>query len=198
MMFCPSIQISPTFGFINPTRCLSNTLFPPPLRPMMASVSPRVTSRSTPRRISCWPMRFTRPRTSTIESTCRFCDDVVTICATRMFRSLIARRVNDVEQHREKEIANQDCERAVHHRLSRGATHADRALARGQSLVTTNEDNQNSETERFRQAHDDVPVPRPAHHVGHVVGAVNLEQKNCDKISGGNANRDALGHQEGH
>ena len=111
---------------------------------------------------------------------------------------MIARRVNDVEQHREKEIANQDCERAVYHCLCRGAPHAHRALARGQSLVATNEDNHNAETESFRQAHDDVAVPGPAHHVSHVVGAVNLEQKNCDKISGGNADGDALGHQKRH
>src|ERR1700730_6523780 len=67
MMFSPSTQISPASGRIKPTRCLSNTLLPPPLRPMIASVPPRSTSRSTPRKISCAPMRFTRLRTVTID-----------------------------------------------------------------------------------------------------------------------------------
>src|SRR5207248_8288099 len=55
---CPWIQISPVSGSINPTRCLSKTLLPPPLRPMMARVSPVRTSRSTPLRISCCPFLF--------------------------------------------------------------------------------------------------------------------------------------------
>src|SRR5436189_2924298 len=66
MMFCPSIQISPTSGAINPTRCLSKTLFPPPLRPIIASVSPVATSRSTPRRISCCPIFLVNARTAII------------------------------------------------------------------------------------------------------------------------------------
>ena len=61
MMFCPWIQISPASGVINPTRCLSKTLLPPPLRPIIASVSPVATSRSTPRKISCSP-NFLRQR----------------------------------------------------------------------------------------------------------------------------------------
>src|SRR6266571_6752863 len=67
MMFWPWIQISPTSGAINPTRCLSKTLLPPPLRPIIASVSPRATWRSTPRKISCAPIVFTNPCTAIIE-----------------------------------------------------------------------------------------------------------------------------------
>src|SRR5437868_13146006 len=62
-MFFPSIQISPASGSISPTRCLSKTLLPPPLRPMMARVSPVRTSRSTPRKISCCPIFFVNERT---------------------------------------------------------------------------------------------------------------------------------------
>src|SRR6185436_7626303 len=54
----PWIQISPESGSINPTMCLSKTLLPPPLRPMMASVSPVLILRSTPRKISCCPIVF--------------------------------------------------------------------------------------------------------------------------------------------
>ena len=63
IMFWPWIQISPPSGSINPTRCLSKTLLPPPLRPMMARVSPVRTSRSTPRKISCCPIFFVNERT---------------------------------------------------------------------------------------------------------------------------------------
>src|SRR4029077_16559306 len=40
------------------------TLLPPPLRPMMASVSPLLTLRSTPRKISCCPIFFCNKRTA--------------------------------------------------------------------------------------------------------------------------------------
>ena len=62
---------------------------------------------------------------------------------------LISRRVNDVEQHGQEKIANQNRERSVHHRLSRGPADADRAFAGGQSLVATNEYDEYSETKRF-------------------------------------------------
>ena len=62
---------------------------------------------------------------------------------------LISCRVNDVEQHGEKEIANQNRERSVHHRLSRGPADANRAFAGGQPLVATDEYYEYSETERF-------------------------------------------------
>src|SRR5712691_4221513 len=67
IMFWPSIQISPALGRIKPMRCLSRTLLPPPLRPIIASVSPRATWRSTPRKISCAPIVFTNPCTAIIE-----------------------------------------------------------------------------------------------------------------------------------
>src|SRR5439155_5886923 len=60
------MQISPASGVINPTRCLSKTLLPPPLRPMIASVSPVATSRSTPRKISCCPIFLANDRTAII------------------------------------------------------------------------------------------------------------------------------------
>jgi hypothetical protein len=64
IMFCPSIQISPASGCIKPIRCFSKTLLPPPLRPIMTSVSPFETVRSMPRKISCRPMLFVSPRTA--------------------------------------------------------------------------------------------------------------------------------------
>ena len=39
-MFSPSISTSPESGFSRPMRCLSKTLLPPPLRPMMTTDSP--------------------------------------------------------------------------------------------------------------------------------------------------------------
>src|SRR5918996_591411 len=63
--------------------------------------------------------------------------------------SLISRRVNNVEQHGEEKIANQHRERGVHDRLSRRPANANRAFACGQSLVATDEHDEDSETERF-------------------------------------------------
>ena len=53
-------------GRINPMRCLSITLLPPPERPMTTRVSPAATVRSPPRRISCAPMVLVSPRTDSI------------------------------------------------------------------------------------------------------------------------------------
>src|SRR5213079_230492 len=111
---------------------------------------------------------------------------------------LISRRVNDVEQHREEEITNQDRERRVHYRFGCRATNTDRAFARAQSFLATDEHNYNPETERFRQTHDDVAITSPAHHVRHVISAVNVEHKNRNEIAGGDADSDALCHQQGH
>src|SRR5213596_3171690 len=66
---------------------------------------------------------------------------------------LVSRRINDVEQHREKEVANQNRERRVHYSFSGRAADADRAFARAQSLLATDEYNQNAKTKRFRQGH---------------------------------------------
>jgi len=64
-------------------------------------------------------------------------------------RLLIPGRVNNVEQHGEEKIANQNRERGIHYRFSRGPTDADRAFACGQSFVATDEHDQYSETECF-------------------------------------------------
>src|SRR5262249_25001434 len=69
--------------------------------------------------------------------------------STLNYLLLKARRVNDVEKHSEEKIAYQNCERGVHHRLSRGPTDADGAFAGGQPLVATDEYDEYSETERF-------------------------------------------------
>jgi hypothetical protein len=58
-------------------------------------------------------------------------EDVGASIVTPPLRLLIAGRVNDVEQHGEKKIADQDREGGIHHRLSRSAADAHRAFARG-------------------------------------------------------------------
>src|SRR6476661_4843062 len=168
MMFWPWIQISPESGSINPTMCLSKTLLPPPLRPMMASVSPLLTLRSTPRKISCCPIFFCNERTAIMGeelsktkggSADIFGEGGASITVAQTFDSqpaslncaalLIPRRINNVEHHGEKKIANQDRERGVHHRLSGCPTDANCTLACTQSFLATNEDNEYSETERL-------------------------------------------------
>src|SRR5213082_3827658 len=111
---------------------------------------------------------------------------------------LVSRRINDVEQHREKEIANQNRERGVHYGFSGRTAHADGAFTRAQSLLATDEYNQNPKTKCFREAHDNVAIARPAHHVRHVVSAVNVEHENRNEIAGSDADGDAFGYQQRH
>ena len=66
IMFLPETQISPASGCIKPMRCLSKTDLPPPLRPIITSVSPTATSRSTPRKICSSPMALRKSRTAII------------------------------------------------------------------------------------------------------------------------------------
>src|SRR5260370_4939194 len=96
---------------------------------------------------------------------------------------LIAGRVNDVEEHGQEKITDQNGERSVDDRFSSGATDADRPLARGQSFVATDEDNKNAEAKRFRQTHDNVPTSGPAHHVRHVISAVHFQPENRAAIA---------------
>src|SRR6266511_6282767 len=80
---------------------------------------------------------------------------------------LISRRINDVEQHREKEIANQNRERGVYYRFSGRAADTDGPFARAQSLLATDEYNQNPKTKCFRQALHNVAIARTTPHVPH-------------------------------
>src|SRR5207249_9225750 len=114
------------------------------------------------------------------------------------FQSLISGRINYVEQHCEEEIANQDCERRIYHGLSRSAADTDCAFARAQSFLATDEYNQNPEAKRFRQTHDDVAITCPAHHVRHIISAVDLEHENRDEIASSDTDGDAFGHQQRH
>src|SRR5579862_5802348 len=52
---CPRTRIEPASGFCKPTINFNSTLFPVPLRPKTARVSPRCTSRSIPFKTFCSP-----------------------------------------------------------------------------------------------------------------------------------------------
>ena len=84
----------------------------------------------------------------------------------------MTRRENDVQPHREEEIHNQNGKRRVHDSFRCRPTDADRAFARSETFVTTDEDNQDRKNARLRHGHDDVPGPRPADHVCDVIRAV--------------------------
>ncbi len=59
----PSTTMRPASGRSRPTRCLSSTDLPPPLRPMITMISPEATSRSRPRSTGCAPNERRRPST---------------------------------------------------------------------------------------------------------------------------------------
>src|SRR5438094_1030017 len=111
---------------------------------------------------------------------------------------LVSRWINDVEQHREEEIANQHRERGVYYRFSSRAANTDGTFPRAQSFLATDEHNQNPKTKCFRQAHDNIATTRPFHHVRHVIGAVNVEHENRNEIPSSDADSDTFGYQERH
>src|ERR1700730_3264591 len=137
-----------------------------------------------------------RHSTSNVQFSMLCCSNPAAL--TLQCRSLVTRRVNDVERHRQEEIANEHGEGGIDHRLGGGTPDTHCAFPSGQSFVTTDEYNEYPETKRFREAHYDVAASRPLHHVRHVIGPVNFEQKNRDEITSSNANGDALRHQQRH
>src|SRR5262245_12687553 len=214
MMFWPWIQISPESGSINPIKCFSKTVLPPPLRPISTSVSPVRISRSTPHKISCCPIFFFNERTAIIgdelpEIRSGFEtgleDGGASIIATPTLNSqpatlnpaasLMASGENDVQPHREEEIYNQNRKRRVHHSFSGGPADADRSLARGQTFVATDEDNQQGENKCLGHSHNDILAPGPVDHGLDVVRSVHAQQVNRDEVSGNDAERNTFRDQ---
>src|SRR6266480_64334 len=111
---------------------------------------------------------------------------------------LVSGWINDVEQHRQKEIANQNGQRRIHHGFSRRAADTDGAFPRAQSFLAADKYNQNPETKCFRKAHDDIATTRPLDHVRHVIRAVDLEHENRNEIAGGDADSETFGYQQWH
>src|SRR5260370_11181751 len=60
------MRISPASGVSRPMICLSSTLLPLPLGPMMTKISPGLTSKSIPLSTSCAPKFLRRSRTCTL------------------------------------------------------------------------------------------------------------------------------------
>ena len=58
--------------------------------------------------------------------------------------SLVSRRENDVQEHGQEKIRNQNSQRCVHHGLGRRPAHANRPLARGQAFVATDKNNEHA------------------------------------------------------
>src|SRR2546430_2699945 len=83
----------------------------------------------------------------------------------------------------QEKITDQNSERSVNDCFGGGAADTDRAFARGQSFVATDEDDENAEAKCFREAHDNVAASRPADHVGHVISSVHFEHKNRDEVA---------------
>src|SRR5256885_2284528 len=119
-MSSPSIHTSPEVGLWRPMKCLINTLFPEPERPMIAQVSPLTISRSTPLSTSLPPRVFLSWRTEIM--------------------LLDAGGEDHVEREGQEEIQDQDGQRPDHHRLRGRAPHTHRAVFRIQALVAGDED----------------------------------------------------------
>ena len=97
------------------------------------------------------------------------------VAQSRARASLVTCRENDVQPHGEKEIYNQDSKRRIHDSFGCSPADADCALARGETFVATNENNQQRENARLCHSHDDVPGPGPPDHVCNVIRAVNVK-----------------------
>ena len=61
VMFSPLRMMRPAVGRMTPVRQLKNVLLPAPFGPMIARISPRATSKSTPLSAARPPKRTVRP-----------------------------------------------------------------------------------------------------------------------------------------
>src|SRR5919204_4581506 len=67
-MSCPANRIAPASGRSSPASCATSVVLPAPFGPMMASVSPASTSRSTAHVAMSAPKLLVNPRTSSSDS----------------------------------------------------------------------------------------------------------------------------------
>src|SRR5579883_2845994 len=99
-MFSPSMSTSPASGHKRPIKCLSRTLLPPPLRPMMTTDSPVSTRKFTSSRMTDWPNDFFKFLTSIIK-----------------MKYL-------VERQGQEKVGDEDGDGGIDHCLGRRASHA--------------------------------------------------------------------------
>ena len=71
-------------------------------------------------------------------------------------RSLVARRINDIEKHGHEKIENENGQGAIHHGFGCGPPDTDRSFTRGKAFVATDKDDENRETNCLAETHDNV------------------------------------------
>src|SRR6185503_10638204 len=128
-MFSPSMETCPESGWSRPMTCLSRTLFPPPLRPMMTTDSPLSTRRLTSSRMTFGPKLLRRWLTSIIKVQ------------------------EPVQRQGEEEIGNEDGDGGIDDGFGCGPAHALRALAAIHAFVAANNGDDAAKDERLDEAH---------------------------------------------
>src|SRR5258705_4946509 len=137
----PSINTSPASGCNKPIKCLSSTLLPPPLRPMITTDSPSFMHRLTRSKSSCAPKLLCR------------------------LRSSIMSREHAIQQKREENVADQDADRGKHHGLGCGASDALSAFAACHAFVTTDHGDDRTKDDALDQPRGQIGHASVHHHV---------------------------------
>src|SRR5204862_5193225 len=123
----PSISTSPASGCNKPIKCLSSTLLPPPLRPMITTDSPSSMCKLTRSKTRCAPKLFCK------------------------FRNSIMSPEHAIQQNREEKVADQDADRGKHDGLGRGAADAFGAFPAGHPFITTDHGNDRAKDDALNQ-----------------------------------------------
>src|SRR5512133_795862 len=169
-MFSPSMSTSPESGGNSPMRCLSRTLLPPPLRPMMTTDSPFSIWKLTPSR-TVWSPKLLQSSLTSIMS--------------ELPKDLI-------KAQRQKEIADQNCNGRIDHCLGGSPSYALRPLAAGHPFVARNNGDQPPEDERLNKAYHHIHCVRIFQHVIPRIDRVDAQQHHAHKIARADSYSDAL------
>src|SRR6266849_9539695 len=113
-IFFPLSQISPELGLSRPTRVRSSVLLPEPDPPRITRVSPRITSKPMPWRISRSPNVTRRFRKEIIASGCAA---ALLVCSMAIFQTL---PFTHEEKERGENEVHQDYQKYGNHHRARG------------------------------------------------------------------------------
>src|SRR5579859_1159166 len=171
-MFSPSINTSPSSGHNNPMICLSRTLFPPPLRPIMATDSPVSTLKLTPSSTTRPPKLFFNRFTSIIQMQ------------------------QPAQQQCQEKIADQNRYRGIYHRLCRRPPHSFRPFAGAHPFITADDRHNPAKNERLADPCRHVHAPGIFHHVVIRIRRINPQIINPHQIPGDNPDQDGFRRQQ--
>src|SRR5882672_5385305 len=158
----PSTRISPRIGSSRPIMCRSKVVFPLPLPPRIAKISPR----------STWKSMFSSSTTpsnpSATPDTLRCGSDVP-----------------GIEHHGERRVDDDQREEHRHHRGGGGAADALGSATRREPELATDQRDRHAERERLDEPRRDVPERESQLRLGEIRGEGEIEPEHADGRAAG-------------